>query len=135
MRKTEEELLNLAKEIDHLPKKGITFYIKTHQHGAISSVPTKQELDIKELYIYKLLQHLGMGSGVHWFGTELFENSIYIATKGLETNHLTIKKEIIKLDIITRILRLKEVISNKSNILQHNDNKGYVVDFRVSKNE
>lgn len=111
----------------------IKYYIKTHQHGSTSVSSTKEPLDIKELYIYKLLYNLNIGSEVHWFESRIFENSIYIATKELNNNNINIDKEVIKLDIITRILRLNDVMSNKSNILQHNDNKGYIIDFRILK--
>lgn len=109
----------------------IFYYVKTHQHGSTSVSSTKEELDIKELYIYKLLHKLNIGSEVHWFESDIFENSVYIATKGLVNNNLNIDREVVKLDIITRILRLNDVMSNKSNILQHNDNKGYIIDFRI----
>ena len=110
------------------------YYVKTHQYGFTSESSTKQPLDIKELYIYKLLEKLNIGSEVHWFESDIFEDSIYIATKGLSNHELNIDREIIKLDIITRILVLTDVMSNKTNILQHDDKKGYIIDFRVSKN-
>lgn len=121
----------IAKIIDS--KNNITFYyVKTHQHGG-TSISTKQPLDIKELFIYKLLESLGIGSEVHWFEPEIFENSIYIATKGLNSNNINQDKEVVKLDVITRILTLDDVMSNKTNILQHDDKKGYIIDFRIQK--
>lgn len=114
-------------------KEEIRYYVKTHQHGSTSVSSTKEPLDIKELYIYKLLEKLKIGSEVHWFESDIFENSIYIATKELNNNDINIDKEVIKLDIITRILRLNDVMSNKSNILQHIDKKGYIIDFRIFK--
>lgn len=112
-------------------KEEIKYYVKTHQYGSTSVSSTKETLDIKELYIYKLLNKLNIGSEVYWFESDIFENSIYIATKGLNNNELNIDREVIKLDIITRLLRLNDVMSNKSNILQHIDKKGYIIDFRI----
>lgn len=123
---------NILKIIDLFNNYETIYYLKTHQDGSTYLSSTKYHLDIKELYIYKLLYNLNIGPEVHWFGLDISSNSIYIATKELTNNDLD-EKEIIKLDIITRILRLNDVMSNKSNILQHNDKKGYIIDFRILK--
>lgn len=112
--------------------KSITYYVKTHQNGSNLKKYEENLLDIKEIYIYKLLYNLDIGPEVHWFKSLEFKKTIYIATRKLDNNCLDIENEIIKIDIITRILMLNDVMCNKSNVLQIND-KGYIIDFRIQK--
>jgi hypothetical protein len=67
----------------------IRFYIKTHQYGPTESNPLSvKPPDTKELFIYQLLQHIGIGPEVHFIvpshGSKI---TIYIATKDC---HLTL---------------------------------------------
>lgn len=112
--------------------KSITYYVKTHQNGSNLKKYNENILDIKEIYIYKLLYNLDIGPEIHWFKSLEFKKTIYIATRELDNNCLDIEDEIIKIDIITRILMLNDVMCNKSNVLQ-DKNKGYIIDFRIQK--
>lgn len=109
------------------------YYVKTHQNGSNHKNYEENILDIKEIYIYKLLYNLDIGSEVHWFKSKEFKKTIYIATRGLDNNCLDIENEIIKIDIITRILILNDVMCNKTNVLQDNNKKAYIIDFRIQK--
>lgn len=109
------------------------YFIKTHQYGSTTHSGTKGPLDIKELYIYKLLYNIGLGPECHWFVHESFPSSVYIMTKELYISDITIDRELIKLDLICRILCLNDVVTNVSNITQHTDNKAYILDFRNDK--
>ena len=117
------------------------YFIKTHQYGPTEdNLKSMQPPDTKELFIYKLLQNIGIGPDVHFIvpshGSRL---TIYIATKDC---HLTLlsqltkdtmnTKALVQLDLISRILCLRDCATNSSNCGQVND-KPMIVDFRIEK--
>jgi hypothetical protein len=117
------------------------FFIKTHQHGPTEDNPKSlKPPDTKELFIYQFLNHLGIGPDVHFIvpshGSKM---TIYIATKDC---HLTLlsqltkdtmnTKALVQLDLISRILCLRDCATNSSNCGQVND-KPMIVDFRIEK--
>jgi hypothetical protein len=119
----------------------IRYFIKTHQYGPTEDNPKSlQPPDTKELFIYKLLNHLGIGPEVHFIvpshGSKM---TIYIATKDC---HLTLlseltmetakMKSLVQLDLISRILCLRDCTTNSSNCGQV-DGKPMIVDFRIEK--
>ncbi|KAK6094645.1 hypothetical protein MT418_004932 [Batrachochytrium dendrobatidis] len=113
----------------------------THQYG-----PTKDNIksikppDTKELFVYKILHHIGIGPQVHFIipsrGTK---KTIYIATKDC---HLVLLSNLIKntannnallqLDLISRILCLRDCADNTSNCGQVGE-KPMIVDFCIEK--
>ena len=60
----------------------ITYYIKTHRFGLLASTPTStgpQQLDPKELFVYKVLELIGVVPETHFFYNDI--KDFYIATK------------------------------------------------------
>ena len=117
------------------------YFIKTHQYGPTEDSPKSlKSPDTKELFIYKFLYHLGIGPDVHFIvpshGSKI---TIYIATKDC---HLTLlsqltkdtmnTKALVQLDLISRILCLRDCATNSSNCGQLNG-KPMIVDFRIEK--
>jgi hypothetical protein len=65
-------------------KNPIAYYIKTHQHGSTSQGSgskgsASNPVSPIELFVYKFLQHSGLGPEVHFFWDD--ETNFYIATK------------------------------------------------------
>lgn len=62
-----------------------TYFVKTHSHGrAFSSMSADPRIiDPTELMVYKILEHLGIGSETHFFQRSLVD--VYIAT--LDAGH------------------------------------------------
>ena len=119
----------------------IRYFIKTHQHGPTEENPKSvQPPDSKELFIYKFLHNIGLGPEVHFIvpshGSKM---TIYIATKDC---HLTLlsnltgdtanTQALVQLDLISRILCLRDCTTNSSNCGQV-DGKPMIVDFRIEK--
>jgi len=115
------------------------YFIKTLQNG-----PTKDNIksikypDTKEIFIYNLLHSLGMGPEVHFIipfhGTK---RTLYIATKEVAIkllSHLTLEtfdsKALIQLDLVSRILCLRDCTTNGSNCGQV-ENKPMIIDFHI----
>ncbi|EGF82390.1 hypothetical protein BATDEDRAFT_86618 [Batrachochytrium dendrobatidis JAM81] len=82
--------------------------------------------DTKELFVYKLLHHIGVGPESHFiipsYGTK---KTIYIATKDCHlvllsslTKDTTNKAALLQLDLISRILCLGDCTTNSSNFGQ-----------------
>ena len=64
----------------------IRYYIKTHQHGPVTNeLRSTEPPDGKELFVYKLLEHIGIGPEVHFIvpfhGSK---RTVYIATRDAE---------------------------------------------------
>jgi hypothetical protein len=119
----------------------IRYYIKTHQYG-----PTEENLksikppDIKELFVYKLLNHIGIGLQAHFIipshGTK---KTIYIATKDCHlvllsnlTKDTANNNALLQLDLISRILCLRDCATNSSNCGQVGET-AMIVDFRIEE--
>jgi hypothetical protein len=115
--------------------------LSRHQYGPTEdNLKSRHPPDTKELFIYKLLHHIGIGPEVHFIvpyhGSKM---TIYIATKDC---HLTLLSQLtkdtmntnalVRLNFISRILCLCDCATNSSNCGQV-DGKPIIVDFRIEK--
>ncbi len=129
-------------EVEVGGKKQITFYfIKTHQHGpTVDNPKSVNPPDAKELFLYKLLHRIGIGPEVHFIvpyhGTT---RTIYIATKDCKLQPLSKLtsanvnlNSLLQLDLISRILCLRDCTTNSSNCGLYGDSP-MIVDFRIEK--
>ena len=126
-----------------LEERNITYFIKTHQHGSASGKEIVHPVDPKEIFVYKVLEYIGLGPIAHFFYDPLSQGNFYIATqdcgfsndkeKQNEKTFLIFNKwkelfvsrersvdddiirQITKADIISRILCLRDVTCNPSN--------------------
>eukprot|EP00842_Homolaphlyctis_polyrhiza_P001644 jgi/Hompol1/2480/HPOL_006010-RA len=116
------------------------YFIKTHQNG-----PTNQNIkslhppDAIELFVYKLLELIGVGPEVHFMvpmhGTK---RTVYIATKDA---NLTLLEHLdpstasltalLAMDLISRILCLSDCCDNTTNCGLVGD-KPMIIDFRIN---
>jgi hypothetical protein len=118
------------------------YYIKTHQYGPTEdNVKSMKPPDTKELFVYKLLNHIGIGPQAHFIipshGTK--KTTIYIATKDCHlvllsnlTKDTANNNALLQLDLISRILCLRDCATNSSNCGQVGD-AAMIVDFRIEK--
>ncbi|KAJ1507951.1 hypothetical protein HMI54_003672 [Coelomomyces lativittatus] len=119
----------------------VRYYIKTHQYGPTEDkVKSIKPPDTKELFVYKLLHHIGIGPQPHFIiqshGTK---RTIYIATMDCHlvllsnlTKDTANNNALLQLDLISRILCLCDCATNSSNCGQV-DGKAMIVDFRIEK--
>jgi len=119
----------------------VRYYIKTHQCGPTEdNVKSIKPPDTKELFVYKLLNHIGIGPQVHFIipshGTK---KTIYIATKDCHlvllsnlTKDTADNNALLQLDLISRILCLRDCATNSSNCGQFGE-RAIIVDFRIEK--
>ncbi|MCX6116511.1 MAG: hypothetical protein NT027_03145 [Proteobacteria bacterium] len=117
------------------------YYIKTHQYGPTEdNVKSIKPPDTKELFVYKLLNHIGIGPQAHFIipshGTK---KTIYIATKDCHlvllsnlTKDTANNNALLQLDLISRILCLRDCATNSSNCGQVGET-AMIVDFRIEK--
>jgi hypothetical protein len=117
------------------------YYIKTHQNGPTEDNPKSlKQPDTKELFVYKLLDYIGIGPQVHFIipsrGTK---RTVYIATKDCHlvllsslTKDTANNTALLQLDLISRILCLRDCTTNSSNCGQVGE-KAMIVDFRIEK--
>ena len=72
----------------------IMYYIKTHQSGSLrSGGSTTTPVDIKELFVYKVLEHSGYGPKAHFFFNHLSPGAFFIATQDESFTKVTGKEE------------------------------------------
>ena len=59
----------LEEFIDLILKNGkkIRYFIKTHRHGTTKTSSSTKDVDLKEVFIYKVLELLGIGEETHFF--------------------------------------------------------------------
>ena len=115
------------------------YFIKTHQYGPTEdNVKGLKPPDAKEIFIYRLLHHIGIGPEAHFIipfhGTK---KTLYIATKDCRlvllsrlTKESANNKALLQLDLISRILCLRDCATNGSNCGQV-DGRPMIVDFRI----
>lgn len=120
----------------------IRFFVKTHQHGPTSSqARSRRAPDAKEMFAYLILRRIGMGPEVHLIfpGEELGSaKSLYIATKEVSdlvllsnlTSSSTPADALIQLDLISRLLCLRDCATNGGNCGLAGA-QPIIVDFRV----
>jgi hypothetical protein len=119
----------------------IRYFVKTHQYGPTEdNVKSIKLPDTKELFVYKLLNRIGMGPQAHFIipshGTK---RTIYIATKDCHlvllsnlTKDTANNNALLQLDLISRILCLRDCATNSSNC-GHVGEMAMIVDFRIEK--
>ena len=121
----------------------LKYYVKTHQHGPTLSNPRSvARPDVKEVFIYTLLELMGVGPRVHFIlPIHGLEVTLYIATEETLFVHLNDLTEntasitgLLELDLIARILCLSDCTTNGSNCGQAAGNP-VVVDFRIMERE
>ncbi|KAI8913577.1 hypothetical protein EDD86DRAFT_231847 [Gorgonomyces haynaldii] len=105
-----------------------------------SNVKSIKPPDTKELFVYKLLHHIGIGPEVQFIipshGTK---KTIYIATKDCHlvllsklTKDTVSNDALLEMDLVSRILCLRDCTTNPSNCGQVSE-RAMVVDFRIEK--
>ena len=148
------------KNVTKIDKQVFNYHIKTHQYGTKSEQVSHKKCDIKELFVYKVLNKLGILPEVHFFYYFVNKNVQFcIATMDIldycritfKNNNLNIvysdgnigdyiveHKDFAYLltfvDIITRIFLLSDILSNSSNysfVLNDETLKLYAFDFQV----
>ena len=119
----------------------VRYYIKSHQYGPTAdNVKSIRPPYTKELFVYKILQFIGIGPQTQFIipshGTK---KTIYIATKECHlvllsslTKDTANNDALLQLDLISRILCLRDCTTNTSNCGQVGD-KAMIVDFRIEK--
>ncbi|KAI9332666.1 hypothetical protein BDR26DRAFT_806305 [Obelidium mucronatum] len=119
----------------------VRYYIKTHQYGPTEdNAKSTKPPDTKELFVYKLLNRIGMGPQAHFIipssGTK---KTIYIATKECHlillsnlTKDTANNNALLQLDLISRIFCLRDCATNSSNCGQVGET-AMIVDFRIEK--
>jgi hypothetical protein len=120
----------------------VRYYIKTHQYGPTEdNVKSIKPPDTKELFVYKLLHHIGIGPQAHFIiiPSQSTKKTIYIATMDCHlvllsnlTKDTANNNALLQLDLISRILCLRDCATNSSNCGQV-DGKAMIVDFRIEK--
>jgi len=140
----------------------IAYFIKTHQHGSTSERSSIKPVDPKELFVYKVLEYIGYGPKTHFFFNQLSAGGFFIATQDLGFTKICNKKKtftlfanlmkkynetpenpahdgarrnLICLDILSRILRLHDTTTNPGNFgvvtVERVRDKWKFLDFRV----
>jgi hypothetical protein len=114
-----------------------TFYAKIHQHGPTSSAQSStgntQNVDVREILVYKILEFLCMGPPVHFPWAD--EKNVYIATRNVReilelpmggkgsyedvpmAQEELYARELIKIDVFSRIFRLGDTTTNPGNLM------------------
>jgi len=123
-------------------KHSIKYHVKTHQHGSTSESRSNKPVDIKELFVYKVFEFIGIGPKSHFIINPLSASGgLFIATqdasftkiptkqkifltyqqlKNVNDNILTINNpetciNLTMLDILARIFRLTDLTTNSTN--------------------
>ncbi len=126
-------------DISNGPPNKIRYYAKTHQFGPTEShVESRKPPDIKEIFVYKLLQNIGIGPEAHFIiPSNVLKKSLYIATKECHlvplsklSNESMNIKALVQLDLISRILCLQDCTTNSSNCGLVGD-RPMIVDFGI----
>ena len=122
------------------------YYIKTHQFGPTESVSkSRKHPDVKELLVYKILENIGLGPKVYFFWpVDISTKTLYIATEEVDIKFYKPeykvsftsqeKTELIKLDLISRILCITDSTTNSGNFgYDVANNKAYIIDFGTNE--
>jgi len=119
----------------------VRYYIKTHQYGPTDdNVKRIKPPNTKELFVYKLLNHIGIGPQAHFIiPSHGAKKTIYIATKDCHlvllsnlTKDTANNNALLQLDLISRILCLRDCATNSSNCGQVGET-AMIFDFRIEK--
>ena len=79
-------------------KHTVQYYIKTHQYGSKSGKSSTKPLDPKELFIYKVLEYVGLGPKVEFCLNPLSPGGFYIATQDCSFSELDEDQKFLTLD-------------------------------------
>ncbi len=142
----------------------IRYFIKTHQHGSTSATSSTKPVDLKEIFVYKVLEYIGYGSKVHYFYNPIVStpSGFFIATQDAgftripgkgknfeifshiaetyettytQIEHNNARRNLIALDMLTRILRVSDTITNPDNYgrvtVDGERTKWKLLDFRI----
>lgn len=139
-------------------KQQITYYIKTHQYGSTSQHSSSKPVDLKELFIYKVFEYIGVGQKIHFFFNPLSLGGFYIASQDAEytknpdkaklfhtyeqtrdtiqTNATEVTIQgLASLDMLARIFRLRDVTTNPANfgrvLVNTTKQKWKILDFII----
>lgn len=131
------------KELDSEEEKRIRYYIKTHQYGSTSKIGAVKSPDPKELFVYKVLEHIGYGPRTYFFFNPVSPGGFYITTQDLGFTKVPgksksfvlfqsmidtcnadpkapqydpMRRALIAFDIVSRILRLIDTTTNPGNL-------------------
>lgn len=105
------------------------YFCKTLQSGATPHSPDVKKPNKHELFVYKLLQHIGVGAEVHFVVPERRSAStqrcLYIASKGLpikfvkdikgDLDRPKVRESFIEIETLNFVLRLDDVLDNMGN--------------------
>lgn len=142
----------------------IEYFIKTHQHGSTSGASSVKPVDPKEIAVYKILEYIGYGPKVHFFYNPIAATpgGFFIATQDAgftkisdknktfkvfshilgtyeatyaQTEHDSARRNIIVIDMLSRILRLSDTVTNPDNYgrvtVNSERTKWKLLDFRI----
>lgn len=78
------QTLRISYHDEDKKQREVFYYIKTHQNGSSSRDGSSAgDVDLKELFVYKMLEKMGIGPKAHFFSTPFStQNGFYIATRG-----------------------------------------------------
>lgn len=116
------------------------YFVKTHQHGPTNSNPRSvAPPDSKEIFVYKLLELIGIGSVVHYIlpihGMTLYiatEDALFTQLKDLHNKPDSATfQALLQLDLIARILCLSDCTTNETNCGIRKNGEPCIIDFRV----
>lgn len=70
------------------------FFVKTHSNGLKTHLEGIEQVNLRELVVYKLFYKLGLGPEVDFFINETNPNHLFIVTKDLGSNFKTFRQDI-----------------------------------------
>ena len=135
----------------------IQYYIKTHHGGSKGGQSRENPVDPKELFIYKVLEFIGLGPKVYFFFNQLSNATFYIATQDVGFSRsnekqktkqfMTIqdfKEKLLSLDsdihkfddMILYSLAISDILSrifSLQDILTNLNNSGFVINIHKVK--
>ncbi|KAG4068394.1 hypothetical protein HA402_007914 [Bradysia odoriphaga] len=116
------------------------YFVKSHYNLHRSSAVHHAEVDLRELFIYKLLEFIRVGPKVHFVGnTHKSKYGLFIATEAVkdfkEKSNLKLEHKPdfdTQLQLLRHIFNLNDLISNTSNYGADGDGNLMIIDFKVS---
>ena len=112
------------------------YFVKTHQYGPASGSQKGIRCpNLKEVFVYKLLQYIGIGPEADFVFPYGSQSTLYIVTKEVKLlllSELTTanKTALLQIDLISRILCLRDCATNASNCGQVGE-RPMIIDFLI----